>query len=334
MKTTILQCTYRQEPHFDWLCDSLARQSASLEDAELVVVDGMLWHDGAERRRDTLRRAALPFVRRVGRAHDECVQHLAPKPSRWQGPHRMTRSDFYGLANARNTGLIVARGEWVAIADDCSVLHERWLERHRYWHERGHGVAGAFFTYRTARVEDGRIVEGDPGPYGLDPRAVQFPVPILAIQGWGYGLNTSFRLTTAVEIGGWDEMYDAYAGNDDCDFGIRAERAGLSYMFDPDCLAYQILADHEEVCGHAGWGEKPPRKQKEVILRHDGKPHYCGEGLIERLRLDDPTRTRPLADWYDLAEQRRIYGETGRIVQERLGPTTHWVDGQPLAEME
>lgn len=322
--TSIVTCTGRSQPQFAWLADSICRQTAfDVVDLEWIVIDAKLWTDN-NGRRDQLIAAVNGRIRRV--------LHLPPKPCRWQGPMRLTRSDYFALSNARNTGLIVARGERVAFVDDCSLVDERWLERHLSW--AGHGVAGTYCTYQHAVVEKGVIVSGDYGGYGWDPRRSIHSTSCRTNGGWAYGLNHSFPLEVALRANGYDELYDGQGGSEDCDAGIRFERAGCPFVWDPECVVYQVLGSHEEIFGHVGWEmpDRPARPQKHLRIRRDGELHFANEVLAERLVFDDVTRHTPLGNPFSLLELRATYMATSDIAHPPLS-TVDWRDGQPLSEM-
>lgn len=314
---SIVTCTARREPKFDWLADSIWR-SANAKPIEWIVVDALLWTQGDERRQALLAAVKDRFP----------LHHLPPKPCRWQGPDRLTRSDHWALNNARNTGIIVANGERVVMLDDCCVVDQAWLAGHD---QPMGGVAGSFFTYMTAVVRVGQVVEGDPGPYGIDPRVISHPNPMRCNGAWGYGLNTSFPLAAAVQANGFDELYDGAAGSEDNDAGIRFERTGCPYWWAPGCRIYQVLETHEPVGGHVGWGGKPQRSPKELQLK-TGRVAFANEKLIEQL-IEEPGRYLPKGNAFDMVEMRWRW-RCGGGMKHDAWSYTDWRDGQRLTEME
>src|SRR5438309_7276872 len=105
MKTTIAYMTARRDCRVEWFRDSLARQILPTDDIQVVIVD--FFH--TERRWSIL----------------EGWLHVPPKPTVWQGPHRLTNKDFFAPSNARNTALCYATGSHIAYVDDLSLLGER-----------------------------------------------------------------------------------------------------------------------------------------------------------------------------------------------------------------
>ncbi len=326
MRATVLTCTARRQPQFEWMSDSLLNAGIHYYEAEWVVVDAQLWY------RPEARRAELQAATSRLRSARVPVIHVPPKPCRWQGPSRLTKADYFALSNARNTGLVVAQGDRIIALDDCSVVDELWLERHHSWPDRL--VAGTFCTYRTARVVGGRVVEGDEGPYGPDARQATEPGQCRTNGGWMYGLNCSYPIAAALRANGCDELYDGAAGSEDGDYGIRMERAGYGCYWDPQALVYQILESHEAVFEHAAWGMNQPvkRQPKERVVRRDGQSHFANEVLAERLVLDDLARFEPLGNPFSLYEMREVYQRTGKFLGHPFDPID-WRDDQPLAEM-
>ena len=330
VRASILTCTARSNPQWRWMADSIARQTpALLSDVEWVVVDAKLWDDPASRRQE-LAAAARPLL-----ALGAGLVHIQPKPCAWQGPNRLTRGQFFALSNARNTGLVVARGERIIALDDCSVVADDWLAGHLRYPPTAL-VAGSFFTYRTAKVVDGVVVEGDPGPYGLDSRVAIEPEPCRTNAGWLYGLSCSYPLEAALRVNGADEKYDSQAGGEDCDQAIRMERAGYAAYWDPRIRIFQILESHEPVFETSAWNMNQPvrRTPKELVVRRDQASHFANEVLAERLVLDDIDRYLPLGNPFDLREMRAHYKATGQMLPHPFESDVDWRDGQPLAEME
>ena len=331
MKLSLVTCTLRKEPRFDWMADSLMASAAKHEQVEweLIVVDGQLWYQPD--RRDRLQ-AAFGEARRLHPTRLPNVRHVEPKPTVWQGPHRLTSKDWFALCNARNTGLCYATGQQVVFFDDCTVLDEDFLRWHWRAGEKGVGHAGSFRSYTRASVRDAKVVDGEFHPGGIkDIRGEDFRT---AYGGWLWGLNMGFPLEAALAVNGYDEKYDGQAGSEDCDFGVRLDRIRCKLYYNPKCLIYQILETHEPLDGHSSWTPVPELERprpKELVLKRDGIPHFANEKLIEIL-ADDTVRYAPLGNPFNLREMRDAVqrGEDFPIPTE---PSLDWRDGQPLKEM-
>ena len=123
MSLTVCCVTARKWPRLEWLMDSLRRQKAPGEDVKILVVDA--------------------------HCEEPAAGDLAlapPKPTVWQGPHRLTRRDHWAAANARNTGICLCRTDWIAFVDDRSVLVSTWLEAVR------DAMAGGYAVVRFSKL--------------------------------------------------------------------------------------------------------------------------------------------------------------------------------------
>lgn len=324
---SIVMCTKRREPKFDWFADGLARSFNEYPHIpfEVIVVDGCLWptldtNDGTRYRRESLESAVR------GRFS---YRHVEPKPNPWQGPYKKTQADKYALCNARNTGIAFARGSHFVLVDDCTVVGERWL----YWHweaaRRSIVACGSFTSYNTAVVKNGVVESNDLHPSGTDSRGTAMRKGYGA---WCWGLNVSYPVEALLNINGFDEKYDGAGGSEDCDLGVRLERYGIPIIYFPDCMIYQILETHELVCETSSWGNAPVRKQKELMLR-DGKMHYASEMLIQDLH-DDPIRTWTRGNEFNLRELRaKALAEGYGAFPTAFALGVDWRDGQRLEEM-
>ena len=145
---TIAYMTNRREPRVDWFFASLARELSTAAAGELgnlrcVVVD--FWAD------ESGRRATFAALAPAG---VELV-HVPPKPTVWQGPHRLTGRDYFAAASARNTALCLAPDGWIAYVDDLSVLLPGWLAACRQGCQVHGVVCGAYKKVLFLEVEHG-----------------------------------------------------------------------------------------------------------------------------------------------------------------------------------
>lgn len=316
---TAILCTGRENPRFDVMADSL---STAINTAripfELVVVDKLLWGNEAIRRVELARAIDGRFA----------YTHIPPMLNTWQGPKRLCSRDYYALNDARNTGVCFARYNYISFFDDCSLLDENWLMYHARTAAKNVGIAGSFITYNSAKIENGKIIEGDPHP-GTDHRGNQY---MIAYPSWGFGLNMGFPLHWILKVNGWDTKFSGQGGSDDVDCSARMCRAGMILVYNPECLVYQILETHTAVCDFETWGNPQPRKQKEIVLK-DGRGHFANEYLIQEL-YEDHTRILPQWNPYNLAEirQKALSGgyKTLPILTE---PTIDWRDQELISQM-
>ena len=331
---SVITCTGRAQPRFDVMVDSIYSNLKSIDPSnkfqwfEHIVVDMKLWENEKERRQEL-----TDIVR--GRY---TYKHVPPKPSVWQGPTRLTKSDWYALNSARNTGLCYASFNHIILLDDCIVADSMWLQWHLQAARLHIALAGTYESVKNAVVEDGKVVSFEKLPPGNEDHrlshVIDAALPVKAPGGWMYGLCNSYPLDVALSIGGYDEFYDGQGGSEDSDFGVRLERSGVSVYFSSECKIFQLLDTHDAVCDVAGFGRvvghKEPRKPKELKLK-DGKMHYANERLIEIL-YEQPDRYLPLQGPNLMLERQRLAEGKGFTIP--VEPTRDWRDNQLLSEME
>jgi N-terminal domain of galactosyltransferase len=331
---TVAFLTFRQSPRFEWFQWSLERELRSMPDfdrkaLQVVVVDGRY------PRRRFPPRLSLPF------------EQLAPKPTVWQGPHRLTTQDYFCAANSRNTAFARARHGHVVFVDDLSVLLPGWLKAHVHAATHDYVLCGITNKCKDIMVApDGTIVSSTPFPPGVDSRLGNFPEGdgiFPCSGGWLYGGTFSVPLEAALRVNGQDEVYDGIGG-EDYDFGTRLERAGMKVFISRSCGTLEDEDAHhaeastvrldkpwpptERRAGRslspAGWSM--PAEPDNVS---DGP--YSSNYLFHRSQRES-ARVWTLGNAFNLRDLRADV-LAGKPFPIPTGPTQHWVDGQPLAEM-
>jgi hypothetical protein len=310
---TIAYLTFRQRPRFDWFVWSLAREGV-LPGMQVLVIDGKL--DDA--RRDDFKRIV------DGRF---AIEHHPPKPTVWQGPHRLTTKDYFAAANTRNTALALARHPHIAFVDDLSVLLPGWLKAHLHAAENRYVLAGTTCKYLDLQCSpDGSWRAGGPSAdgrfeAGQDSRLKRLPDEKLhpCYGSWLYGGTFSLPIEHALAVNGQDEIYDSIGG-EDWDFGTRLERLGVPMKITRACGTV------EDELGH---GDNPVIRLDKPWPGPDGP--YSSNALLTRLQRE-ASRTWTLGNAFNLRElrERALRGEPFPIP---VAPTHHWVDNQPLSEM-
>jgi hypothetical protein len=139
------------------------------------------------------------------------VRFLRPRATPW------VRMGAFAPNSARNTGLAWARGVTVVGLDDCWEIGPRYLSR------VAELAANGIYTTATLRMVDDSVAYA-PQPIG-DVPADQY-----------CGGLTSYPLTIAVAINGWDERFDGSSGGD-CDFFDRCRRSGVRFVRDGEVMA-------------------------------------------------------------------------------------------------
>ena len=263
MKVSIVLPTNRPQGH-EYALRALSKQTFPQDDWELIIVD-----DYYEDRRTQVLDEAMT----MGIHH---VKVLKSKPNYWRS-NRL-------ISNARNTGLIHARGQLIVFLDDFSWVRPRWLEEHWRVYRRGYCMVGAgkAVEYREG-VYDGfdgfpaPTVEEDVGGAFIRNLA-QFkvsdtrgPTPIVDCSpGWFYTFNASAPLEKIIRINGFDEEFDL-TSEEDIDLGLRLSRAGCKFWYRPEADCTMFHVDHRSVDREM---KKLPRRYREITyeeLRLRGK---------------------------------------------------------------
>ncbi len=216
---TVIYATARQEPHFQWFLDSLWRQCDTNDLPQIVIVD---FHHAD-------RSDLFTPVAHAG------IIHVPPKPTIWQGEHRLTDRDYWAMSSARNTGIALAKTDWIAFVDDRCVLSPTWMEGMKEAMAGNYIVAGSYEKRHNMTVEKGRIT--DQGQFdSLDNRmnhctAMGFPNPFPCDGSWIYGCCIAMPLAWALDVGGFEEAMDG-AGFEDQMTGMMYHNCGYSIKYD------------------------------------------------------------------------------------------------------
>lgn len=207
MKLTIAFITGRARPHLEWLCASLMPQMQTSDEIEILVID-RLGRTAAELETPT--------------DWGSHVRVTLPKPTPWQGAHRVTSCDYWAKSSAINTALVLCDTDYIAFVDDCGRLSPSWLETVRRGdRERQSVLAGTYdkLAQGTVIAEDHRRQREPTGKTNCGG-------------GWLYGCTFALPLEWALETNGAEEGCDGM-GAEDYIFGLMLENNGHRIDFVP-----------------------------------------------------------------------------------------------------
>ncbi|AEB11013.1 glycosyltransferase family 2 protein [Marinithermus hydrothermalis] len=132
-----------------------------------------------------------------------------------------------GPAYARNRGAEAARGRVLVFSDDDAIPRPAWLRAHRQAHRAPRTVAVGRLVLPPALKGSGAAELAGPPVFWWNAT----------------GNNTSLSRALFQEVGGYDEGFDGYGGEDP-DLGYRLLRAGARFVFVPRAEAIHEAWDH------------------------------------------------------------------------------------------
>ncbi len=241
MKLTIVYITGRKEPQIDWMIGDLSQQVRAKDKIHLVVIDAF-------------GRSAAALGIPIERFEDVVVS--LPKPTIWQGPHRITTVDWWANSNARNTGIALCKTDYVAFLDDRCHLGPQWLDVVRRGERKRESVIAGAYEKR----EDGKVV--------VDHRFQECPGGKRNCGGtWLYGCSFALPLDWCLEVNGFEEGCDGLSGEDYI-FGFMLENNGHRIDFVPSMfVALERSSAHKNIYVRADKGVSPNDKSHAAIDR-------------------------------------------------------------------
>lgn len=297
MRMTLAFITGRAEPHLDWLLESLAPQVKDDDKIDVLVID--------MRCRSPQALGALP---RYGHWIPS-IRVVPPKPTIWQGAHRVTSCDWWAKSSAMNTAFVLCQTDYIAFLDDCCRVGPKWLKTvRRGERERRSVLAGTY-----DKIERG-VVTPD-GRRGLEPNGK----PNCG-GGWLYGCTFALPLEWALEANGAEEGCDGM-GTEDYIFGFMLENNGHPIDFVPDMAVIQERLEIS-IPGVPSVGLR--RTDKGV------SPYDKSNAALKRFRNRKTTEFTP-----NLRElrARHLSGQSFPVPNPNID-YRDWYDGQLIREMK
>lgn len=242
MKLTVVYITGRRDPRVDWAISDLNQQIQDKDEIHLIIVDALY--------------RSLPQLGVMGPSKLRSMIAVPPKPTIWQGRHRITSIDWWANSNARNTGIVLCKTDYIAFLDDRCHLGPRWLETVRQAeHKRDAVIAGSY-----DKLEDGRIT--------VDHRRHKCPDGKKDCGGtWLYGCTLALPLQWCLEANGFEEGCDGLSGEDYI-FGFMLENNGHRIDFVPSMLVtLERSGLHKNTYARADKGVSPNDKSHAAIDR-------------------------------------------------------------------
>ncbi len=313
MTLTIAYMTCRKNPRFEWFADSI-REQLDPAQFDLLVVDFY-----------AKERDLAEYARSIGIN----AKSMTPKPTVWQGEHRLVKENHFAAANARNTAICAANGDYLVFADDLSVARPGWGQAVLEAAKAGCVVCGSYqkgLNLRTGlrkKVVDGketeeleRFIEFNEHPPGKDARLLHQTRVGPCHPGWFYGCSCGAPLEAFLKINGYPEIADGM-GYEDAVTGMALAENGYKFVFDPRMATVESEEGHhrDKPFIRSDPGVSPNDKSHALLnICHKTKhfDNYFGPDGIRGLR------------------ERIQAGEPFPVVQI---PEHEWFTGKPLREL-
>jgi len=312
---TVAYICGRKEPRIEWMLDSLCSQITG-ERIHVIIVD---FHG---RSLDGDRWPKLASLRTA-----------PPKPTIWQGPHRITRDNWWAKSSSSNTAIVLCETPWLQFLDDRLVLAPGWLARVREAATGQYVVCGSYEKRVGMRVEGGTITELG-SSIGVDPR--RGTVAHRAPGSWLFGCNFGLPLEWVLAVNGFEEGVDGLASEDSI-FGKMLENAGYPIRYD---AAMRVVEDRSQETGGSDVWQTLPTDRDRVLESVDCQMRRIDKGRspVDKshaalARFATRRRTDP-AFTPDLRTLRaRVRSGAGFPVPDPSGDYRDWYDNQPIREM-
>ena len=231
---SIVYITFRENCKFEWFLQSLIQQTdEDLRSRIQIIIVDFLYPT-----RNFNLEGYFEFI------------HVPPKPTVWQGEHRVTSENYFAAANTRNTGACYAKYPFIAFHDDLGCPSQTWLQGVLDAEMNKQVHCGAYTKAYDIVVENGIVVSKRDN--GIDHRLSVYPNNVsVAYDSHFFGSSFCMPLELYFKLNGINEMCDGNAG-EDYEFGKRIIRSGNKFWYNKLMFIYEsediFGSDRERKC--------------------------------------------------------------------------------------
>ena len=229
--------TARTSPRLDWVLDSLTSQLEPADNFEIIIVDFFAQPCDDWTLTDVWTRRAQIEIAIVRNKLEGKVKWVAPMPSVWQGPQRLTKENWFANSAARNTFLLYATKKWILHLDDRCVLMPGFMDAVRANMNVPKVTFGKYEKRSGMKVENGIIVEagtvtGVDGRHEYVRKNRNNDSPTPCGSEWFFGCCGLVPLKLLLSVNGWDIALDSL-GMEDVMLGSQlANLPGVEFQYD------------------------------------------------------------------------------------------------------
>jgi hypothetical protein len=228
---TIVYITCRDDCRIEWFLDSIQQQNKEKQYIfQLVIVDSILDTPMEDERRVSIKGL-------IGNRFDYI--HVSPKPTQWQGPHKITSRDYFCAANTRNTGACYAKYDYICFIDDLGIPVPTWLDQVYHGYQTQRIYCGAYTKATHMVVTDGKLVSFNTTPGDIDSRLAYYNTDIAkCYPSHMFGSSFCMPIEVFLTVNGINEDCDS-CGGEDYEFGIRLDRHGHNLYYNKLMFIYE-----------------------------------------------------------------------------------------------
>lgn len=304
---TIVYTTGRPEPKFEWFMDSLHNQMMPNETIDLIFVSFF----EVSSYKDIFSKIS---PRKDGINKLSNIRIVKPKPSLWQGEHKITRDEWWAASNARNTGICLCKTEWIAFVDDRCVLTPTWLQAIREAMDKNYAVCGAYEKRHSMTVENGAIKHGGIVTGRDNREIIATSTPFPCGGEWWYGCTNALPMEWVLKVGGYEQLMDGLSF-EDVIFGLMLQNNGYPIRYD---TRMKMVEDRSQ----DALGMTFKRTDKGELGTVKDKSHASLYRFGKALQTTNRNQ---------LLESRAAV-LAGNPFPTLLDPDTDWFDGKPIRD--
>lgn len=241
---TVAFHTGRTAPKFEWFFDSLKLQKGFTRVSQIIIVDFFAQESSGHGSNDVAARRENVFSAASNAGLSSIVQWHPPKPTIWQGPHRVTKEHHWAMSNTRNTSICLCKNQWIVLLDDRCVLQQGYLQAVRRAMGYRYVVFGSYQKRHGMVVHRG-VIKKDGDTTGVDNREAIAGGKTVKVNGaWAYGCSLALPVEWALQVNGFAEDYCDGISMEDIIFGMCLHNSGFDMRYDP---SMRIIEDRTPV---------------------------------------------------------------------------------------